>query len=307
VSVAFITFQHALYVEEALRSALAQDTEFPVEIVIGDDCSTDGTSEIIERILQERKWPHEVVHLRHGQNLGPEANSNLVLARCKGDYLCILEGDDAWTDPQKLRRQVAFLNAHPEYVLCHHLTTVVDGATGMPTGTMPPPERRRQGATRMELFHSNFIMSSSVMVRRFAYPNPLHVYDILGDWPAFIAATRHGDIGYIDIPMSLYRVHARALWSSRSELSRTRPAIVMLESVVPELATAERRTSASDVTRHYVRYLNLLRQEGCDPQEKKRALRLALRRFLESHGAIRALHLGVAWFKLLFTRTKTSG
>ncbi|MBQ6574862.1 MAG: glycosyltransferase family 2 protein [Lachnospiraceae bacterium] len=137
LSVIFITYNHAPYVEKALRSILAQETDFPFEVVIGDDHSTDGTGEILRTIADEYP-PHEAkgcgdrqirLYIRE-ENTGkrPTLNVYETTKRCNGDYLAYLEGDDYWTDPLKLQKQVDILDRHPEYMAVTHSLQMVDEA-----------------------------------------------------------------------------------------------------------------------------------------------------------------------------------
>ena len=126
LSVIFITYNHVKYVEKALRSVLAQKTDFPFEVVIGDDCSTDGTREILENIARE--YPNQVKLFSREENTGgrPTLNVYETTQRCTGEYLAYLEGDDYWTDNDKLQKQVDFLEKHPEYMACTHTMRMVD-------------------------------------------------------------------------------------------------------------------------------------------------------------------------------------
>lgn len=126
LSVIFITYNHEKYVEKALRSVLDQKTEFEYEVVIGEDCSTDSTRAIIDRVAGE--YPEKTVKkLYRKENLGrPTRNVYETTMECKGEYLAYLEGDDHWTDEYKLQKQVDFLEAHPEYIACTHSCMMID-------------------------------------------------------------------------------------------------------------------------------------------------------------------------------------
>ncbi len=125
LSVIFITYNHENYVEKALRSVLSQQTDFPFEVVVGEDCSTDRTREILRRVAGE--YPAQVRLLFREKNLGrPTRNVYETTMECRGDYLAYLEGDDYWTDPLKLQKQVDFLKEHPEYIGVTHANRVVD-------------------------------------------------------------------------------------------------------------------------------------------------------------------------------------
>ncbi|MCR5733186.1 MAG: glycosyltransferase [Lachnospiraceae bacterium] len=125
LSVIFITYNHERYVEKALRSVCEQITDFPFEIVVGEDCSTDSTREILEKIRDE--YPDKVRLLFRDKNLGrPTLNVYETTMSCNGEYLAYLEGDDYWTDPHKLQKQVDFLEKNREYIACTHGCMMVD-------------------------------------------------------------------------------------------------------------------------------------------------------------------------------------
>lgn len=126
ISVIFITYNHEKYVEKALRSVLDQKTDFDYEVVIGEDCSTDSTREIIDRVTAEYPDKH-VKKLYRKENTGrPTQNVYETTMECRGKYLAYLEGDDYWCDENKLQKQVDFLENHPEYIACTHSFIMVD-------------------------------------------------------------------------------------------------------------------------------------------------------------------------------------
>ncbi|MCR5686508.1 MAG: glycosyltransferase [Lachnospiraceae bacterium] len=140
VSVIFITYNHRDYVEKALRSVLEQETDFPFEVVVGEDCSTDGTQEILKKIAAE--YPvHEPtgpsdrqvrLYLREENTGGrPTVNVYETTQRCTGEYLAYLEGDDFWTDRHKLQKQADILDGSPEYIAVTHSCAIV-GADDQP-------------------------------------------------------------------------------------------------------------------------------------------------------------------------------
>ncbi|MBR5407305.1 MAG: glycosyltransferase [Lachnospiraceae bacterium] len=119
LSVIFITYNHEKYVEKALRSVCEQETDFAYEVVVGEDCSTDSTRDILRRVADE--YPDKVRLLFRDKNLGrPTLNVYETTMECRGEYLAYLEGDDYWTDKCKLQKQVTFLEEHPEYIACTH-------------------------------------------------------------------------------------------------------------------------------------------------------------------------------------------
>ncbi len=118
VSVFMITYNHEKFIAEALDSILMQKTDFDFDIVIGEDCSTDATRRIV--LEYSRKYPDKIKLLLHNANIGFISNLMYVLEACTGKYVAMCEGDDYWTDPFKLQKQVDFLEANKEYILATH-------------------------------------------------------------------------------------------------------------------------------------------------------------------------------------------
>jgi glycosyltransferase involved in cell wall biosynthesis len=110
-----ITYNHAPYIAQAIECVLAQKTNFPFELVIGEDCSTDGTREIV--FDYAKRYPDIIRVITSDNNVGMKANSYRTTQACQGKYIAWCEGDDYWHHPKKLQKQVDILEAHPEYSL----------------------------------------------------------------------------------------------------------------------------------------------------------------------------------------------
>lgn len=117
VSVCMITYNHAPYIRQAIEGVLMQQTEFPFELLIGEDCSTDQTREICRHYLAQ--YPDKIHLLLPEKNLGSLDNFFATLDAATGKYIAFCEGDDYWIDPLKLQRQVDFLEANPDYGLVY--------------------------------------------------------------------------------------------------------------------------------------------------------------------------------------------
>ena len=113
-----MAYNHEKYVAQALDSVLMQKVDFEYQIVLGEDCSTDNTREIV--IKYAELYPKKFKLLLHKTNIGAVNNQNLILANCTGKYVAMLECDDYWTDPLKLQKQVNFLNRNSEVSATYH-------------------------------------------------------------------------------------------------------------------------------------------------------------------------------------------
>lgn len=124
VSVVMLSYNHGKYIEKAIRSAAEQRVNFKYEILVGDDASPDDSQEKIIKIYNE--YPDTVVPVLREKNLGAVKNMIDLVMRTQGEYIAFLEGDDFWTDLNKLQKQVDFLDSHRDYVACCHKRSTVD-------------------------------------------------------------------------------------------------------------------------------------------------------------------------------------
>jgi len=133
VSVRLMTYNHAEFIKEAMDGIMKQRTNFPVEVVVGDDFSTDDTLKIIHSYNDTDNIKIKILNRKIGDNywqkrqkLGRLYNFTNILDNCKGKYIALLDGDDYWTDPNKLQKQVDFLEENHDYSLVFHNRFVLD-------------------------------------------------------------------------------------------------------------------------------------------------------------------------------------
>lgn len=221
VDVAIATFNHRPFIAQALDSVLAQKTAFPVRIIVGDDCSADGTAEVVRDYA--RRYPDQIKAILHPVHIGldvKETNGMIILKQCTAKYIALLDGDDYWTDPQKLQLQVDFLEARPDYSECFHPMEIV--YENGPSGTRcPRPPVIKDAYTAEDLFeHCNFIPTASMLCRRDALlPLPEWWAEArLGDWVAGLWNAQKGPIGFIDRTMCAYRVHRGGMYAGQARV-----------------------------------------------------------------------------------------
>lgn len=125
LSIYITTYNQEKYIAEALDSVLMQKTSYTYEVLIGEDCSQDGTADILREY--EKKYPERFQVFYRKENMhGKVPNNGMDLRnRCRGRYAILLEGDDFWTDPDKIEKQIRFLDTHPEYIAVAHKCVVV--------------------------------------------------------------------------------------------------------------------------------------------------------------------------------------
>ena len=206
VSCHIITYNQIDYISKCIDSVLMQKTNFSIEIIIGDDNSTDGTRELLLKYANE--YPDLIkLNLRELRGTGLPGKQNFLttLEMCSGEYIAMLEGDDYWTDPFKLQKQVDFLEANPDYVLCFHQVTILK-----PDGTVVEdfitkvPENYETIETLARF--GNYIHTPSVVYRNIIPTLPFE-FEVtpIGDYFIYMMLAEHGKVKYMKEKMATYR------------------------------------------------------------------------------------------------------
>lgn len=228
VSVAMITYNHEQFIAQAIEGVLMQRTDFAYELIIGEDCSTDGTRAIVRAYGE--KYPGLVRPLLSNRNQGGYANFLATWRACRGQYVALCEGDDYWTHARKLQEQVDFLDRNPDCTICFHDIQVV-----FEDGSRPPRIRRpvvvKHKYALVDLLRGNFVPTCSAMVRGGVVDDfPDWFYGVsVGDWPFLVLHARYGKIGYLDKTMASYRVHSGGVWGGTSSEQRMLGLVDLLE------------------------------------------------------------------------------
>lgn len=225
VSVALITYNHEKYLRRCLESVVAQRTDFEFEVVVGEDCSTDSTREIcfeFQRRYPERLrvlWWTENVHTKGG-------NGRRTFARCRGEYLAMLEGDDYWTDPLKLQKQIDLMRRNPSVAQCFCGVDFLEENSGRVDRFEAVRAPRSEVMASME-FKRRFLFgrgdqgiylqcmhTSGYMVRRAVFEQAAARFGDISSWRLrladfrwYISAADFGDVGFVREPCSVYRMN----------------------------------------------------------------------------------------------------
>ena len=270
VSILVITYNQEHLISQAINSILSQEVNFAYEIVIGEDASTDRTREIVVELGSQ--YPDKIrVLLRDPEEadrdrrigLAGKINYLTTLRECRGEYIAHLDGDDYFTSPHKLQRQVDFLDAHPECAICfHNVAAIYENGNAGPE-TLCSPEQKPITDIE-ELLWGNFIPACSIMFRR----EPLlEIPDWfltvkMGDWPLNILKAQQGKIGYIDEVMAAYRVHAAGVWTLRKRSHQILTSIRVLDNIDRDSAFKYHATIRGAKTRILFELAELYLQRG---------------------------------------------
>lgn len=218
VSICCTTYNHLNYIRQCLDGFVMQKTNFPIEILIHDDASTDGTQDIIREY--EAKYPNIIKPIYQKENQyskGVKVNLVYNYSRVKGKYIALCEGDDYWTDPHKLQKQVDFLESHPDYVMCSHRFNQYIQDKGI---LEEEKDFTFQGTDYdlKNLIIGKWITQTLTVMFRYSILdlNLLRLYGISQDFVLCYALLKNGK-GYCfsDI-MGVYRVHNGGVWTGIS-------------------------------------------------------------------------------------------
>ncbi|MFP3942318.1 MAG: glycosyltransferase [Alphaproteobacteria bacterium] len=214
VSVATTTYGHEAFIGDAIEGVLMQDTDFPVEMVIGEDCSPDGTRGVILKYAE--KYPGFIRLSNYERNLGSNRNFRNTLARCRGEYVALLDGDDYWTSPDKLRLQVAKLESDPRFTLCCHAVNRERG--GIVISQVIRPTGRKPVYRLKDLASWVNMMPLSMVYRRSALPSLPSWFEYVhfGDWAIQVLLAEQGDIAYLPRVMGTHRIHHTNIWCANT-------------------------------------------------------------------------------------------
>lgn len=215
VTVCMITYNQERYVEQAIRSVLEQVVDFQLRLVISDDCSTDGTVEIIEDL--RRKYPGNIVLLTAPYNQGMQKNFVKAYESCKSDYVAFLEGDDYWVDSNKLRKQVNMLERDRKLSMIGHQVMVIN-ESGCAVCDRYPDFHVDVIDDEFWWKSDTFIPTSSIVCRRSLVPKiPLWIEDVLNvDFSFCSLFLRKGKIMVLQEVLSVYRRHSTGVWAPLS-------------------------------------------------------------------------------------------
>jgi hypothetical protein len=233
-SVVLRTYNHAPFVAQAIESVLCQRAPFGLELIVAEDCSTDGTRAIVEGYAA--RHPDLIRTVLPERNVGHGEIFRLALEAVRGSYVGYLDGDDYWTFAEKLARQVDFLERNPECRSCFHDVSLIYDTAGLPSGTVSPGF----GETRFgleQILMGCFVPAPAMVFRReLSDELPGWVFESAWiDWLIHIRAAVGKSIGYLPQTMAAYRVHAGGMFSGLDRISQLKEDLRFYERLRSEL------------------------------------------------------------------------
>ena len=270
VSVSIVTYNHENFIAQAIDGVLMQEVDFDYEIIIGEDDSTDNTRNIVKEYKE--RYPDRIrLFLNDRKNViyiggRPTGRWNFInnLEHAKGEYIAILEGDDYWTDPHKLQKQVDFLDSHPDFAICSHNVYRKYEDQSKPMVEWPGSELK-EIITLEDMLGGGYTVPTCSLVFR------NKVFGELPDWFSQVGAghtslqvlcASKGKMRYLREVMGVYRIHPGGICSgvkpdSQEEIDRFDLGVKKVEIINRHFDYRYDKLIRSNLIRYY--YPNLVR------------------------------------------------
>ena len=235
LSVLCITYNHEKFIGKAIDSFLMQKTDFPFEIIIHDDCSTDNTASIIRRYVE--KYPKIIKPIYQQENKyskGVPIALTFLFPNAKGKYFSMCEGDDYWTDEYKLQKQVDFLQDHPEYSMCIHNNIVVTENGSFVKNWMVTKDISRDCTTwEVIVGDGGFCPTNSIVAyTKFISRVPYYFHYLALDYTLQVHLAVNGKVYCFADKMGAYRSNVKGSWTERLKKSGNDGQVIIREKLI---------------------------------------------------------------------------
>jgi len=222
VSICCITYNHENYIRDAIEGFLMQKTDFPFEIIIHDDASTDATADIIREYEEKHPDIIKPIYQTENQYSKGEKVALFTYKAARGRYIALCEGDDYWIDPLKLQKQITEMEKHPECYISFHpaIRRRVDGSRKDGMLGLHSDKITIFSTEEVILGGGGFMHTGSIVLNRSAVPRIMSFFDIageihVGDYYTQILGAENGGALYLSDVMSVYRAGVPGSWSER--------------------------------------------------------------------------------------------
>lgn len=251
VSVAMVTYNQENLIAKAIKGVVRQRVPFQFELIIVDDDSPDNTYAIATS--WQKRYPDIIKVFRNSENIGLQKNYLRAFSHCRGRYLAMCDADDYWCDHSKLRRQIEYMESHPECAITFH--RVINHYAGAGTKSLSNPHQPSDCGLA-ELSRGNFITNCSVIYRRnLVNLNALPQWiteDVWPDYPIHMLYAAHGSIHYSPRPMAVYRQGGTGAWTAAGEYRRQRKALVVRKHLLQQFSGYPEATAGLRIAIHNI-------------------------------------------------------
>ncbi|WP_295231676.1 glycosyltransferase family 2 protein [uncultured Chryseobacterium sp.] len=230
ISVVTISYAHEKYIIDTIEGIMMQEYPGEIEFILANDNSPDRSDEIIKKYLQENKIPINITvcYTKHTENKGMMRNFEWALNQATGKYIAICEGDDYWTDPLKLRKQVSFMEANPDFTMCFHKVDItMSDENDFFSYKLPDSDILYLN----DIVKNHYIPTCSLVYRNHMFPNGFPNWfssSISGDIPLEVLLASKGKTKYLTDVMACYRRNNGGISKSPKQIAKTRAGYISM-------------------------------------------------------------------------------
>lgn len=253
VSICMITYGHERFIAQAINGVLMQECDFKIELIVSNDCSPDKTDEVVQDILNTHPKASRIKYFRHEKNLGVMPNFMFALQYCNGKYVALCDGDDYWTDPLKLQKQVDFLDANPDYVI-HSANAAQLELNSDTVGENVLADTTDRSFVLEDFLANNNLLTCTAMFRNIDYKLPSDFTKVtFGDWFLYVILLKaSGAKAYRGTELfSVYRVHSGGVMGAMNELKHYSTHVNQILVIHKYLKNKKFNTRVKRVLNHY--------------------------------------------------------
>ena len=256
------TYNHQKYIAQAIEGFVIQKTNFEIEIYIHDDASTDNTANIVREYAARYPQIKAICQTENKFSVDKSHLNRIMFEKAQGKYIAMCEGDDYWIDPNKLQKQVDFLEANPDFAICFHRVNIISDDGSQPI--TQSNQNRKEVSDFDDLARENFIHTASVVYRNCLNREVLFRFKeiILGDWYLFLLLAQHGKIKFFEDVMANYRLHQGGFYSAGKEKTVLLGAMQIAEYGKKYFAPRGAKQFDERLEKSYPYLCNLCFQEG---------------------------------------------
>ncbi len=219
VSVVMITYGHEQFIKQAIEGVLMQQCDFEVELIIANDCSPDNTNRVVNQLIENHPNSNRIKYTKHHSNKGMMLNFIWALQQAKGQYIALCDGDDYWTDPLKLKKQVDFLEENSKYNIVWTKFNKIDSKGQIIASDLPKFQPFVAEVTAENLLENYRTWTLTAVFRGSVFDAvDFSQFKHLKDNTVYFLALRNSAVGRVlDLNTANYRVHEDGVWSMNSD------------------------------------------------------------------------------------------